>query len=384
MLWLDLETFNPYGGPADLGTYRYAETSEVLLVTYAIDDEQVRCWDLTAPGCAQMPADLVRAITPGGEVITAHNAMFDRNVLRLGNLRLELPIERWRCTMAQALCHALPGKLDDLGRVLGLPQDMRKLKEGKALIRRFCNPAPKNHKADRYDRYTHPEEWARFKQYAIQDVVAMREIGKRLPVWNWGADTLAEWHLDQRINDRGFAVDRDLVTAGAAAAAAEKVRIAERFAALTGGLAPTQRARVQEYLNREYQLGLQQTAKHVLLPLAEDAELPEAVREIARLMLAANKTSTAKYATLSKALSSDGRFRGGLQFAGAGRTRRWAGRIFQPHNMPSRGLPKAAQIERYIRALKAGAHDLLFEDLMLYGAAALRGVVVAEAEAVSA
>jgi len=110
-------------------------------------------------------------------------------------------------------------------------------------------------------------------------------------------------------------------------------------------------------------------------PLSEDLSQPPEVREIATLMLASNKTSTAKYGAMADAVSSDGRFRGGLQFAGAGRTRRWAGRIFQPHNLVSRGIP--GDVPEYIAALKAGVHDLLFEDLMFYGAAALRGLVIA-------
>lgn len=380
-LYLDTETYCALGGPADLGTYRYAENAEILLITYAIDDGPVQCWDASAP-----PSDDARVLEGlaiymrRADEIIAHNAMFDRNVLRLGNLRIDVPIERWRCTMVQALCHALPGSLDELGRVLGLPAEQQKLKEGKRLIQRFCKPAPRNHKADRYDRHTHPDEWERFKQYAIQDVATVREIHRRLPAWNWGADTIAEWHLDQHINDRGFAVDRELVEAGAEAAVRERKQIAERFAELTDGLAPTQREKVRQYLNATYGLDLQQTAKHVVAPIAADTAQPAALRETARLMLSANKTSTAKYATLRDALSADGRFRGGLQFAGASRTRRWAGRKFQPQNLPSRGLPGPEQIEQYIEALKAGAHDLIFDDLMLYGAAALRGVVVASKE----
>ncbi len=373
-LFLDTETYCALGGPADLGTYRYAENAEILLVTYAIDDGPVRCWDVTVDSIVAQ--DLIDALDQADEVI-AHNAMFDRNVLRLGNLKIDVPIERWRCTMIQALVHALPGSLDELGRTLGLPQEQQKIKEGRKLIQRFCKPAPKNHKADRYDRHTHPDEWQRFIRYAVQDVEAMREIHRRLPTWNWNDDTVAEWHLDQRINDRGFAVDRELVDAGVRAAVVERRRIAERFAELTDGLAPSQREKVRRFLNDKHGLGLEQTAKHVMAPIAADDRQPAEVREIASLMLASNKTSTAKYKTIRDALSDDGRFRGGLQFAGASRTRRWAGRTFQPQNLPSRGIPKPHVIEQYIEALKADCHDLLFDDLMLLGAAALRGVVIA-------
>ena len=371
-LYKDTETFNR----VDLkvaGTYKYAETAEVMLYQYALNDSKAQYWDVDDG--EPMPAELREANEDPEVVKIAHNAMFDRNVLRLGNLKIDIPIEQWQCTMVQAFCHALPGSLDQLGKVLGIPQDQQKLADGKALIRRFCKPAPSNHLADRYDRHSHPMEWARFVEYGLQDIDAMRACHKRMPTWNWEETTIAEWHLDQKINDRGFKVDMELALAGAAAAIEEKERITIRFAELTGGLTPGQHAKVLQYLNEEYYLGLDSAAKEILIPLTKDESLPPELRELCQLKCDANKTSTAKYGAIAEATSSDGRFRGGLQFAGAKRTRRWAGRKFQPQNLPSRGLPEPEEIELYIEALKLGVHDLLFDDLMLYGSAALRGLV---------
>lgn len=452
-LFLDTETFSREDIRA-AGTYRYAENAEIMLITYAIGDGPVHCWDYTE---GKPPPDLVTYQRDTGCEVIAHHAMFDRNVLRLGNLRQEIPIEAWRCTMVQAMQHALPGGLDPLGKVLGLPQDMQKLADGKALIRHFCGthksrknmrlealravrradirdvgrpvwwgadirravaagrggllfeyregkkrpyvdgegakhytawpaddvawamqqPDQASEEEIRYTRETHPAEWDRFVDYAKQDIVAMREIHRKLPCWNWTPEEIALWHLDQKINDRGFNVDRELVEAGARAAADEKEYIAERFGQLTGGLRPSQRDRVRDFLNTTYGMNLPGTAKHIMQPIAEDETQIPAVREIAQMVLESNKTSTAKYAALLAALSADGRFRGGLQFSGALRTRRWAGRVFQPHNLPSRGLPKEAMIEAYVAALKAGCHREMFDNLMLYGAAALRSVVIA-------
>lgn len=379
-LWLDTETFNR----VDLktaGTYRYAETAEVMLFPYAINDGPAYCWDRTediAGGVEPMPAELEEALEEaqhGTDIAAfAHNSMFDRNVLRLGDMKIEIPITNWRDTMVQAYCHALPGSLEQLGKVLGLPQDKQKIADGKKLINRFCKPAPSNHKADRYDKHTHPAEWARFMEYGVNDVVAMRECARRMPTWNWDDTVIAEWHLDQLINDRGFAVDMELALAGQRAATEEKERLTTRFAELTGGLSPGQHAAVLAFLNDTYALGLDSSAKDVLLPLIANTSLPEELRELCQLKCDANKTSTAKYGAIAEAVSSDNRFRGGLQFAGAPRTRRWAGRLFQPQNLPSRGLPD--DVDAYIDALKAGVHDLVFDDLMLYGAAALRGLVI--------
>ena len=155
--------------------------------------------------------------------------MFDRNVLRLSrNVQLDIPIERWRCSMVRAMAHGLPGSLDKIGEILRLPHDKQKLKEGKALVQLFCKPRPKNQKLRRATRHTDPELWARFIEYAKGDIVSMREIWDKLPSWNYQGQELALWHLDQKINDRGFAVDEELVEAAIRATDREQKKLAAR------------------------------------------------------------------------------------------------------------------------------------------------------------
>jgi DNA polymerase len=372
-LFIDTETFNE--ADIDVGTYRYAETAEILLFAYAIDDGPVRVWDLAFG--EPMPEDLSYALANADEVY-AHSAQFDRTVLRLQRPDLCPPLPRWRCTMAQALSHALPGALSDLCSVLDVPEDQRKLAEGRKLILLFTKPLPRNRKLRRATHHTHPAEWERFKAYAANDIEAMRESHRRMPKWNWNESAIAEWHCDQRMNDRGFTVDLELTQAGVHAAEIEKVRLAKRFVELTGGVVerPSQRAQFMALLNERYGLALDNTRSDTFLQLLKGTLNPDCA-ELMRLSIASNKTSTAKYAALQPAVSSDGIFRGGLQFAGASRTRRWAGRVFQPHNLPARGLPKAPEVATYIESLKAGVHDLMFTELMRFGAAALRGCVVA-------
>lgn len=375
-LFLDRETFCLLD-LTEVGTYRYAEEAEDLLVSYAIDDGPEMVWDVTAE---EMHDELYWAME-SAEIVTAHNAQFDR-AIHNGPKQLRLPriaLERWRCTMAQALSHALPGSLSELCQVLNVPDDMAKLKEGKKLIRLFCMPQPANRKVQRPNRHTHPAEWERFKLYAKMDIAAMRECKRRMPVWNWDESAIAEWHCDQRINERGFQVDRELTRAGIVAAETEKARLAARFRELTRGVVdrPSQRDQFKAYLGSEFGLHLENTTKDTFEQELKDPSLDERAAELMRIGLAANKTSTAKYAALDPAVQSDGRFRGGLQFAGASRTRRWAGRMFQAQNLPSRGLPPAEQVELYIEMLKVQSHDLYFTDLMRFGAAALRGCVIA-------
>lgn len=362
-----------------VGTYRYAEQAEDLLIAYAIDDGPALVWDCTAE---EMHDELFYALEDTQQEVWAHNAQFDK-AIHNGPNQLHLPrvdLKRWRCSMAQALSHALPASLAELCRVLEVPADMAKLADGKKLVALFTRPQPANRKVRRATRLTHPAEWARFKQYAANDIIAMRECMRRMPTWNWDASAIAEWHLDQRINERGFFVDTELVQAGARAAVDEKARIATRFSELVdGAFRPSQREQFREYLSQRLDRPLDNTQSSTFqLMLREDKTLPADVREMMELSIASNKTSTAKYAALAPAVSADGKFRGGLQFSGAGRTRRWAGRLFQPHNLPSRGLPSPEEIEEYIECLKTGIHTLFFDRLMLFGAAALRGIVIPE------
>jgi hypothetical protein len=386
-VYFDSETFSEVDLEV-VGAYAYADhpSTEVILATYAIGDGPVRRWS-PAEG-EPIPADLL-AVLRNPSLITAHNSAFDRNVVpralyRMGILtaaerdRLLTPAV-WRCTMVKALAHALPGDLDTLGRVLGLREDQAKITEGKKLIQRFCKPAPANHKRRRYDHTTHPELWARFVRYAEMDIVAMRECDRRMPDWNLGPREHALWLLDQQINDRGFYCDRELVDAAVRTTEEEKRQMATRFAELTGGCVAkaTQRDQFRAFLKEHHGLELENTQAETLRTVRKRVPDDSDLAELLDIALATNKTSTSKYARIQPAIGADGRFRGGLQFAGAGRTRRWGGRMFQPQNLPSRGLPKAKLVDAYIAAVKAEVHTVCFDNLMWYGSAALRGVVTA-------
>lgn len=375
IVWNDAETFN---GVKDIkaGVYEYARTCEILILAYAINDEPVKLWDRTKD---PMPADLLETTSKRDTSYIAHNSNFDRIVWRESGLFPEYCTEvgNWTCSMARAMLHGFPGSLDKLCSIFHLDVADAKLKDGKKLINRFCKPAPKNHKADRYTSETHPEEWGRFCDYAVRDVSAMRKIASLLPSWNWDA---REFHVDQLINDRGFHVDLELVSAGAKAAAEEKIVLAERFRELTEFEvnSPTQRAKFKDYLNDKFELNLDNTQKATLEPLLKTGDLDPVAHELIEIALMANKTSTAKYAALEPSVSPDKNFRGGLKFSGAQRTRRWSGIGFQVQNLRSKGLPGHDKIELYIDALKNNIHDILYAgELMEYGSAALRGVLVA-------
>lgn len=319
LMYLDTETYSE----CDLtvaGAHIYAKhpTTELMIVTWAVDDGPVHIWDLTTD--PEMPREFAALYYAPDVPLKAWNSNFDRNVLN--EAIFETPISRWRDAMVEALLHGLPGALEKAGKALGLPEEQAKLVDGRKLVTRFCMPTPANHKVRRYTRHTHPAEWARFCAYAIRDIDAMREINRLTPNIN-SAIELQHWHLDQVVNDRGFLADRYLAIAGAAAADFEQVWLAQRMRELTDGQVakPSQRQRLLNYLT-EHGCPLPDLTKTTVAYAVEDPKTPADARALLELRQQSSKTSTAKYRALRDAIGDDGRFRGGIQFAGAARTRR--------------------------------------------------------------
>lgn len=374
-LFIDIETYNET--PITAGTYRYAETAEVMLIGWAIDDGEPQVWDGTAD--EQVPVALARAICDDTVLLVAHNSQFDRTVLGLQMPGMCPPLARWRDSMVKAMAHGLPGGLDKIGQILNLAEDAKKHKDGKELIQLFCKPRPKNSALRRATSATHPEEWARFKAYTSNDIVAMRAIYRKLPSWNYQANEIALWHLDQTINGRGIQVDLDFANAAITAVNKEKAVLAERTAELTEGAvaSTTQRDVLLAHLLSEHDVALPDLQSSTLERRITDPDLPWAVRELLAVRLQASMTGATKYAALVKAVSRDGRLRGTLQFDGAARTRRWSGRLFQPQNLFRPPKHISEQWEAVIQAIQVGAIDLINANVMEACAATVRGALVA-------
>ena len=167
------------------GTARYAEhpSTHIQLFSYAVEDGPVQIWDKK---CGEpMPKDLKDHFNNPSALLWFHNSFFDRNVIE-NDLKIILPIQRYRCSMAAALSHGLPGSLDKLGEVLGIREDARKIKDGRRLVMLFCRPKKQK---DGYLKWatpiTHPEDWAQYKEYCKTDTAALREIIKKIPKWNY-------------------------------------------------------------------------------------------------------------------------------------------------------------------------------------------------------
>lgn len=378
--WIDSETFSPT--PIRAGAWRYAEQAEVMLFPFAYEDEAPMVWDLTVS--AKPPAALVEMANDPTIEFWGHNsAGFDWVVFSYALRWLfdAVPQHRRRDTMAQAYAHSLPGALGALCEVLGITGEDAKDKDGKRLIQLFCVPPSAVMKRGRATRHTHPEEWEKFKAYAARDITSMREAHKRMPKWNYpnNPQELAVWHLDNTINYRGFAVDVALAEAAIEVAEVEKKRLAARAKELTDGAldSTTRRDAMLAHLLSEHGVALPDLKSSTLERRVQDPDLPEALRELIAVRLQASSTSVTKYKALLASVSSDGRLRGTLQYCGAARTGRWAGRLFQPQNLAR--VPKyvAKQWDFAIDAIKTGSVELLFDNVMEVAGSCVRGCIVA-------
>ncbi len=370
-VYLDLETFSKID-IKKAGTYKYAANSEILLFAYAINDAPACVIDVTFEPDA---VERIENIINSADILIAHNSMFDRNVLNCNGFKTKLPT--WRDTMIKAYTHSLSGGLDQLCGIMGIGEDLAKSKEGKKLIQLFCKPLGKNRILTRADRNSHPAEWAKFIEYARLDVEAMRAIDMKMPSWNSRIE-FRHWQLDQRINDRGFCVDTDLVAAALKAIATEKIHLAAETKEMTSGEvgSATQAAALTKYILDEYDIELPNMQKATIEAAVSDPNTPLAVRELLVNRLQASTSSTSKYSALERSVNDDGRLRGTLQFAGAQRTGRWAGRVFQPQNLP-RPCYSNDFIDQGIEALKLNCAELLYDDIMALTSSAIRGCIVA-------
>ena len=371
-LWLDLETYSPV--PIKHGAHRYAEEAEVLLVAIAVDDQPTDVWDTQFR--PTWKRDL-QSLIDAAERVVIHNSAFDRTILR--HQGVHVPVDKVEDTMIMALAHSLPASLGTLCDVLDVPQDKSKDKTGRRFIQLFTKPCPKNWKIRRANMGTHPDEWTAFIEYARLDVDAMRNLHGRVPHWNNSHSERYLWRLDQGVNDRGVAVDVDLAKSAIRAFRRASGSLATRAADLTGGMvrSATQRNAVVNYLRHMHFFEPEDLTKGTIETLLK-GELDPEVRELLEIRQQAAATSPAKYQALLDATSSDGRLRGTIQFCGAGRTGRDAGRIFQPQNLPrSPDWFDGDVQEATIAAFKADCEDIIYNNVSERCSFAVRGCLVA-------
>lgn len=355
---IDIETRS--GNEIKYGVRKYADSEDfkVLLFAYSIDRGEVEVIDL-AKGEA-IPSEVLDALLDPKVIKIAFNAAFERTCIGRAGVKGEhyMPPEQWRDTMIWGMELGLPASLDAMAKYLGVPQ--QKDSEGKRLIRKFCIPKKDGSFCEDYDS----EDWELFKSYVKQDVRAEMSIADELEAFPIVDSEWKLWALDQRINDRGIGVDMDLVRASLSINEETSEAAKEKLKALTGLENPNSVLQLKKWLSTQG-LEVQSLGKEVVSGLISDPETPQVVRKALILRQATSNASIKKYDMLNNATCSDNRIHGILQFYGASRTGRWAGRLLQVQNLP-RGSLKPSELATardFVKDNDTEALDMVWGDV---------------------
>lgn len=340
-LAIDIETYSNVSLLTS-GVYAYAASPdfEILLFGYAFDDDPVAVVDL-AQG-ERLPKEVLDALFDASVQKTAFNANFERTCISKW-LAAGMPASEWSCTAVLAKELGLPNSLDAVGKVIGLPEDQQKLKTGKALIRYFsvpCKATKANGQRTRNLPAHDPEKWALYKEYNRQDVVAEREIRKRLERFRVLESEQKLWEVDQAINDRGVLVDLPFVKNAIAFDDEIKQELLVKAQELTGLENPKSTAQLKKWMEQESGTAVESLRKDKIADVLSQCA-NENVEEAIALRTGLSKTSTEKYKAMVRTAGPDNRIRGLSQFYGAGRTGRWAGRLVQMQNLPQNKISDA-------------------------------------------
>ena len=357
LLAIDIETYSD----VDLtkcGVYAYCDSPqfEILLFAYAFDEEETEIIDLA---CGEhLPQRVLDALEDTTVIKTAFNAAFERTCISK-YLGKKLPPVSWQCTAVQSAMLALPLSLDGVGEVLNIKR--KKLKEGTDLVRFFsmpCKPTKANGGRTRNLPSDEPEKWARFIAYCIRDVDAEREIRQKLRNYPIPESEMRLYQMDQEINDRGILVDLELVANAILCDTQYKEAVTARAYELTGLDNPNSPAQIKGWLS-DRGVEVDSLDKKAVKSMISDAE--GEVLEVLQLRLLMAKTSVKKYEAIERSVCSDGRCHGLLQFYGANRTGRWAGRLVQVQNLPQNHIADLELARNLVKDRQFDLIDLLYD-----------------------
>ena len=338
-LSIDLETYSE-ATITKTGAQRYIldPSFEILLFAYSVDGQPVQIIDL-ANG-ETVPEWLKTALVNPAYIKHAYNAPFEFGCL--SKYYGQLYPAQWRCTMFHGLYCGYTAGLEATGKALGLPEDKQKLKTGRDLIRYFCVPCqPTKSNGQRIRNYPHhdPDKWQLFKEYCCQDVVTEMEIERRLSSFPVPDFVQKQWETDLRINFRGVAVDMPFVEGALIMGNQVKTEMIEEAEQITNLDNPNSVSQLKDWLNKEIGTGeeepeIQSLSKDIVKKLLNREDNSPDVQRMLQIRQELGKTSTKKYDAIKICVCPDKRVRGLLQFYGANRTGRWAGRLVQVQNLP--------------------------------------------------
>lgn len=352
---IDIETKS--GNEIKYGVRKYVDSFdfEILLFAYSIDGGEVEVVDFTKG--LDVPLEVNLALTDPSVTKIAFNASFERTCIAK-SMSLSLPAEQWRDTMIWGMELGLPASLEQMAKYLKVPQ--QKDTEGKRLIRKYCIPRKDGTFCDEYDS----EDWQLFKSYVAQDVRTEMSIAEELAPYPIADSEWELWALDQNVNDRGVGIDMDLVRAALLLDEETSAVAKEQLKTLTGLDNPNSVMQLKKWLG-EQGLQVQSLGKEQVTEILADAETPNLVREALLLRQATSNSSIKKYDMLNNATCRDERIHGILQFYGATRTGRWAGRLLQVQNLPRGSLKphELATARDFVKTNDMEALDMIWGDV---------------------
>lgn len=360
---IDIETFSSVD-IKKAGLYKYVEAPDfqVMLFAYSIDGAPVEIIDLMAG--QEIGLDLQQLLLSPDVLKHAYNAPFEWYCLSK-HLRIPQPntwLPQWRCTMLHGLYCGYTAGLAATGEALSLPKDLRKMREGANLIRTFCvpcKPTKNNGRRTRTLPRHEPEKWELFKEYCKQDVRTELEIKRRLSAFPVPESEQKLWELDQRINARGVKIDTGLVDGALALDAAVTEELTVEAIALSGLDNPKSVQQLTKWLQEETGEEVENLQKATVKDMIKTTD-SDAARRMLEIRQELSKTSTKKYAAMRTAVCADDRIRGLLQFYGANRTGRWAGRLVQVQNLPRNYLSTLSHARACVKGKKLDALKIIY------------------------
>lgn len=352
---IDIETYSS-NDLTSCGVYKYVEADDftILLFSYSVDGGAVQCVDF-AQG-ETLPAEILAALRDPAVIKTAFNAAFERICIsRYYGWPLMDPTQ-WRCTMVRAARMGLPLSLEQCGEVLRLENG--KMKEGKALIRYFSTPT----KGKRHLPADAPDRWEIFKQYNIRDVEVEQQVLAKVRRLEPAEFDEQLYVVDQLINDRGVLLDRQLAENAARYDNEYKAQLLAEAKELTGMENPNSPAQIKDYLHKAAGISVSTLNKKTLDEVEALVKYHRKARRVLELRREMGKTSNKKYAAMLKCVCADGRIHGLLQFCGAARTGRWAGRLVQVQNLPQNHLSDLDYARQLVKAGDLEDFELNYEN----------------------
>ena len=340
---IDIETYSSVNLTKS-GVYKYCEADdfEILLFAYSVDGGEVKVVDLAMGETIPLP--VLNALTDENVLKWAFNAQFERICLSK-YIGKHMTAKAWRCTMVWSATLGLPLSLEGVGAVLGL--EKQKLTEGKELIRYFCTPGKlRDGTTIRHLPQDAPERWEQFKKYNIRDVEVEMSIQKRLSKFPVSETEWQNYILDQEINDRGIMLDMDLVESAIECDNEMRESNLQTAREITGLENPNSTVQLKEWLS-EQGVKTETLSKDAIEELLSEAT--DNVAEMLNIRKQLAKSSVKKYTAMETAVCKDSRARGLIQFYGANRTGRYAGRLIQVQNLPQNHLPDLEQARTLVK-----------------------------------